>query len=404
MDWSNERYVRVYTRDTTTWKLMDWRARTVLLHLVRKVDRAGVLDVGHDGVLGLAAVIELPLDIVEPGIAQLTTSRGGIPTVVDTGTAYVLPNFMPAQEAPQSDPQRKRESRARRRDRALAVSRNLLLAAGSGADADQDRDETGQDRDENADEVTPILIRSYPDPIPDQKLSLPRDPAVPAPGAHAQPPAPDPKLDEIVQPAPVLVHRPTTTTLDEIDRESRRRVQLEVRAELERERREVATELGVADHGLLAQDPGERELAAHLVAAGPAGLAAARSQALHAIAMAGLEARKKRELRWLTGAIFGERNFRRLVAMTAAEAKRVEPGKKGDPQPQARRPDPGPAPIELKQTAAELAELSAMANIVASMPTAELVKRFGDGARAPPSSAAPTITDDERKPGKAHTT
>lgn len=112
LDWSNERYVRLYTRDTATWKLVDWRARTVLLHLLRKVDRAGVLDVGDDGELGLAAVLELPLEeVVEPGIAQLV-KRG---VVVNSGTAYLLPNFLAAQEAVASDRQRQRDARDRRR-------------------------------------------------------------------------------------------------------------------------------------------------------------------------------------------------------------------------------------------------------------------------------------------------
>lgn len=182
MDWSNERYVRVYTRDTTTWKLMDWRGRCVLQLLMRKVDRAGVLDVGHDGVLGLAAVLELPLELVEAGIAQLTTSRGGLPTVVDTGTAYVLPNFIEAQEAPSSDPQRKRESRARRRDRSLAASRNLLLTDSARQDEPSGH-ETGHEQDDNAEPVTPI--RSVPSRSdPDQNLSLA--------GAHAIPPSTEP--------------------------------------------------------------------------------------------------------------------------------------------------------------------------------------------------------------------
>ncbi len=131
MDWSNERYVRLYTRDTATWKLLNWRARTVLLHLFRKVDRAGVLDVGDDGIEGLAAVLELPLEIVEPGIEQLTRvrSRSRHSTIVHTGSAYLLPNFIEAQETPQSDPQRKRESRARRRDLGLYQSRFVTGAA-----------------------------------------------------------------------------------------------------------------------------------------------------------------------------------------------------------------------------------------------------------------------------------
>ena len=71
MDYSNERWVRLYTRDTATWKLVDWRARTVLLHILRKADRAGVIDVGKDGELGLAALLELPREIVADGLRQL---------------------------------------------------------------------------------------------------------------------------------------------------------------------------------------------------------------------------------------------------------------------------------------------------------------------------------------------
>jgi len=119
LDWSNERYVRLYTRDTATWKLVDWRARTVLLHLLRKVDRAGVLDVGDDGELGLAAVLELPLEeVVEPGIAQLV-KRG---VVVNSGTAYLLPNFLAAQEAVASDRQRQRDARDRRRAATMSAA------------------------------------------------------------------------------------------------------------------------------------------------------------------------------------------------------------------------------------------------------------------------------------------
>ncbi len=144
MDWSNERYVRVYTRDTTTWKLLDWRARTVLLHLFRKVDRAGVLEVGDDGELGLAAVLELPIDIVSAGIEQLARARTkDHPTVVATGTAFVLPHFMDAQEATQSDSHRKRESRARRRDVALVPSQPVTSGHESQNVTDPGRNVTG---------------------------------------------------------------------------------------------------------------------------------------------------------------------------------------------------------------------------------------------------------------------
>ena len=45
LDYANERFVLLYTRDTATWKLLDWEARAVLMFLLRKVDRSGVIDV-----------------------------------------------------------------------------------------------------------------------------------------------------------------------------------------------------------------------------------------------------------------------------------------------------------------------------------------------------------------------
>lgn len=124
MDWPNERYVRVYVRDSVTWKVIDWQARAVLLFVLRKVDRSGVIDVGEDGIDGLAAIIELPIDVVERGVPQLL-KRG---TLVRKPTAFVLPNFLEAQEAVQSDAQRARESRARRRAQALGTTAGTTIA------------------------------------------------------------------------------------------------------------------------------------------------------------------------------------------------------------------------------------------------------------------------------------
>ena len=116
MDYSNERWIRVYTRDTTTWKVMDWRARSVLMLLLRKVTRSGVLDVGGRGARGLAAMIEMPLEVVGEGLKQLIEEG----VVAETPTSFVLPKFIEAQEATTSDAQRSRDYRERQRDRELA--------------------------------------------------------------------------------------------------------------------------------------------------------------------------------------------------------------------------------------------------------------------------------------------
>lgn len=111
MNFSDERYVRLYTRDTITWKAIGWEGRCLLPLLLRKVDRAGVLDMDDQDIEGLAALVDIPADIAERGLAALLkrgvlTARGG---------ALVISKFMDAQECKQSDAQRQRDSRERRR-------------------------------------------------------------------------------------------------------------------------------------------------------------------------------------------------------------------------------------------------------------------------------------------------
>lgn len=114
LDWSNERYVRLYTRDTDEWLVLPWQSRAVWPLLLRKVDRSGVLP-AKLGARGVAVLIGLPVDVVEPGIAGLLDD--GCLVAADGG--YLVPNFIAAQESSSSDAQRKRDSRERRRAAAL---------------------------------------------------------------------------------------------------------------------------------------------------------------------------------------------------------------------------------------------------------------------------------------------
>ncbi len=113
MDWSNERYVRLYVRETTTFRSLRWEAQALLPQLLRIVDRAGVLDIGE---LDPAAAMQLylqrwPPDVISVGIADLL-SRG---VIEHRGGSLLWPTFLEAQEAVKSDAQRARESREKRR-------------------------------------------------------------------------------------------------------------------------------------------------------------------------------------------------------------------------------------------------------------------------------------------------
>lgn len=114
MDWSNERYVRVYTRDTVDWELLPWEARSLFLLVLRKVDRAGVIELGRHGGKGLAVAVGMPPKVVETALAALLEDG----CVELHGSTLVVPNFVEAQEATRTDAQRARDSREARRDRA----------------------------------------------------------------------------------------------------------------------------------------------------------------------------------------------------------------------------------------------------------------------------------------------
>lgn len=111
MRWEDERYVRVYTRDTLTWLALSWEARALFVFVLRKVDRAGLLDLGAHGARGLAGLVGMPVGIVEGCLSELT--QGVEPPVELRGTTIVVPNYVEAQEATASDKARSANYRAR---------------------------------------------------------------------------------------------------------------------------------------------------------------------------------------------------------------------------------------------------------------------------------------------------
>jgi hypothetical protein len=119
MRWEDERYVRLYTRDTPEWCALPWEARALFSELLRKVDRAGVMPLGRSGVRGLAGLVRMPLEVVETALRDLLDDG----CVIQNQEGLFLPNFLAAQEANQSDRARKAASR----EKAAAVSRQVTL-------------------------------------------------------------------------------------------------------------------------------------------------------------------------------------------------------------------------------------------------------------------------------------
>lgn len=118
MRWEDERYVRLYTRDTIDWHFLSFEAQGLMGLLMRKVDRAGLLELGRHGKKGVAAAVGHPgrVDSISAALEELLAD--GCVAIHDS--TLIIPNFIEAQEAKQSDKQRQTESRAKSRDIAAA--------------------------------------------------------------------------------------------------------------------------------------------------------------------------------------------------------------------------------------------------------------------------------------------
>lgn len=112
MEWSEEKYVKLYQRDTVTWLSWPWQARALWPLLMRKLDGAGLIETGNlQPATAVAMVVGIPVEICEAGIEALVTSG----TLVKVERGLLAPKFLEGQEARKSDALRARESRERRR-------------------------------------------------------------------------------------------------------------------------------------------------------------------------------------------------------------------------------------------------------------------------------------------------
>lgn len=117
MRWEDERYVRVYTRDTVDWLRLSWDAQALLVQLLRKADRHGEIALGREGLEGVAILLGhrgLWASRIRPAIEELLAD-GCLVTRChqESPVALVFRNFVAAQETRSSDAQRKRDQRER---------------------------------------------------------------------------------------------------------------------------------------------------------------------------------------------------------------------------------------------------------------------------------------------------
>lgn len=172
MRWDDERFVKVYTRDTPDWLALGWEAHALFWELLRKSDRAGLFEVGKSGARGVAAVTGIPSEVVERALPILLEDG-----CIESHGAYLLVrNFIEAQSANQSDKARAAKSRESARD---SARRNTVVASHSvTAVANQSRNGVTE-CDSNTENVTPRLedTRLARTEGPEERCSLARDPS-----------------------------------------------------------------------------------------------------------------------------------------------------------------------------------------------------------------------------------
>jgi len=140
MDWANEEYVRLYTRETADDLELSWEAVALWRAMLCKFDRSGVIPV-RNGWPSIARMVRMPIDVVERAGPELVTDG----RVRVTKHGFVAPNFTEAQTASKSDKLRQRESRDRRRETALAKPSEKTTSGHKRSQAVTNRDQESRD-------------------------------------------------------------------------------------------------------------------------------------------------------------------------------------------------------------------------------------------------------------------
>lgn len=134
MDFSSERYVRLYVRNTTSWRLLGWQGRAVWQALYREADLTGAISL-HGRTPAQVAVLhgELPSDVASVGMATCLE----LGWLVHDGDRLTIPRYVEANEAVTSSTQRVREHRERAR-----LKRNVSQGNGTFQNETSETDET----------------------------------------------------------------------------------------------------------------------------------------------------------------------------------------------------------------------------------------------------------------------
>lgn len=165
MDWSDEHYVKWYTRDTATSLLWPWQTVALFPNLLKRCTKIGLVEVrSKDFWAGLSAVVRLPIEVIKPGMEHLI--EDGTVELVPNGV--FMPKFLEAQEAKKTKAASARDYREKQRALARGIGNvpRLLEATVSTGDGASSRVMAGDPPARPLPVPCPTPALPDPDPSP----------------------------------------------------------------------------------------------------------------------------------------------------------------------------------------------------------------------------------------------
>lgn len=153
VNFEDEHYVRIYTKDTKTWLRWGWEGQAVFMFVDRKLDKAGILDDvdAENAAEDIALLTGLPLEVVEVGLDRVLKSG----TFEIVNGKLICPNYIEANTARKSAPLRAREYRERRRDGARGDASHVVTPRHADERESEKSDDASQNESDASQKVSP---------------------------------------------------------------------------------------------------------------------------------------------------------------------------------------------------------------------------------------------------------
>lgn len=171
MRWEDERYVKLYTRNLPEWNALSWQARGLFCLLLREVDRAGILPLGKLGRKGIAVTVRAAWVEIQSALSELESDG----CLQIKGDRLLIPGFMAAQEARQSDRARQQKSRELARLSAGNESQNVTKSHIQSHDITTRVEETRLEEKREEKEESSATRGPSPEPVSNQQQEMTDD-------------------------------------------------------------------------------------------------------------------------------------------------------------------------------------------------------------------------------------